>query len=153
MLFLEEKNKKLHLIVKGILTSIYFRKNRRFMEVLLAFVVLHYHILTSPCIECGFAFVLISQCSYTSEFDHVCLMEPMVALLFNVVIAISSFLFSSLLAVYSSWISPPSRNRTYISKYRSIEKFMKLPFQRVSIHRKWSSNKEVMSILLDLLES
>jgi hypothetical protein len=36
----------------------------------------------------------------------------------------------------------------HISKYRSIEKFMKLPFQRVVIHQKWSWNEGAMSVLL-----
>jgi hypothetical protein len=38
----------------------------------------------------------------------------------------------------------PLLSRTeHISKYTSIEKFMKLPFQCVVIHKKWSSNKEL----------
>jgi hypothetical protein len=43
---------------------------------------------------------------------------------------------------------PPLCRTKHISKYRSIEKFMKLPFQRVVIHRKRSSNKGAMSVLL-----
>jgi hypothetical protein len=43
--------------------------------------------------------------------------------------------------------SPLSRTE-HISKYSSVEKFMKLPFQRVVIHRKRSSNKGAMSVLL-----
>jgi hypothetical protein len=59
-------------------------------------------------------------------------MEAMVALLFDVVITIFSFLFSSspcclrLLAVSSLWISSLYRTE-HILKYSSIEKFMKLP--------------------------
>jgi hypothetical protein len=60
-----------------------------------SFVVLRCLLPTSPCIDVALAFVLIYQCSYTSEFDLVCLMESLVALLFNVVITIPSFLFSS----------------------------------------------------------
>jgi hypothetical protein len=52
-----------------------------------------------------------------------------------------------LLAVSSHLFFPLSR-KEYISKYRSIEKFMKLPFQRVIIQVKRSSNKGVMSVLL-----
>jgi hypothetical protein len=36
----------------------------------------------------------------------------------------------------------------HISKYSSIEKFIKLPFQCVVIHWKRSSNKGAMSVLL-----
>jgi hypothetical protein len=43
---------------------------------------------------------------------------------------------------------PPLSRTEHISKYSSIEKFMKLPFQRVVIHQKWSSNKGAMSVLL-----
>jgi hypothetical protein len=44
---------------------------------------------------------------------------------------------------------PPPLSRTeHILKYSSIEKFMKLPFQCVVIHRKRSSNKGAMSFLL-----
>jgi hypothetical protein len=42
----------------------------------------------------------------------------------------------------------PLYRTEHISKYSSIEKFMKLPFQRVVIHQKRSSNKGVMSVLL-----
>jgi hypothetical protein len=43
----------------------------------------------------------------------------------------------------------PLLSRTeHISKYSSIEKFMKLPFQRVVIHWKRSSNKGAMFVLL-----
>jgi hypothetical protein len=52
-----------------------------------------------------------------------------------------------LFAVSFSWISPLSRIE-HKSKYNSIQKFMKLSFQRVVIHRKSSSNKGAMSILL-----
>jgi hypothetical protein len=52
-----------------------------------------------------------------------------------------------LLAVTFSWISPLSRTEP-IEKYSSIENFMKLPFQRVIIHRKRSSNKGALSVLL-----
>jgi hypothetical protein len=50
-------------------------------------------------------------------------------------------------AVYFSWIFPLSRTE-YISKYSYIEKFTKLPFQRVVIHQKRSSNKGAISVLL-----
>jgi hypothetical protein len=43
---------------------------------------------------------------------------------------------------------PPLYRTEHILKYSSIEKFMKLAFQRVVIHRKLSSNKGAMSILL-----
>jgi hypothetical protein len=43
---------------------------------------------------------------------------------------------------------PPLSRIKHISKYSSIEKFMKLPFQCVVIHRKRSSNKGAMSVLL-----
>jgi hypothetical protein len=38
---------------------------------------------------------------------------------------------------------PPLSRTEHISKYRSIEKFMKLPFQRVVIHEKRSSTREL----------
>jgi hypothetical protein len=47
-----------------------------------------------------------------------------------------------LLAVSFLWISPLSITE-HISKYSSIEKFMKLPFQHVVIHQKWSSTREL----------
>jgi hypothetical protein len=43
---------------------------------------------------------------------------------------------------------PPLSRTKHISKYSSIEKFMKLAFQRVVIHQKRSSNKGAMSVLL-----
>jgi hypothetical protein len=43
---------------------------------------------------------------------------------------------------------PPMSRTEHISKYSSIENFMKLPFQRVVIHWKRSSNKGAMSVLL-----
>jgi hypothetical protein len=49
---------------------------------------------------------------------------------------------------------PPLSRTEHISKYGSIEKFMKLPLQRVVIHRKLSSNKGAMSVLFqDVLHS
>jgi hypothetical protein len=56
-------------------------------------------------------------------------------------------LFSSSPCYLFSWIPPLSRTE-HISKYRSIEKFMKLPFEGEVIHRKRSSNKGAMSVLL-----
>jgi hypothetical protein len=43
---------------------------------------------------------------------------------------------------------PPLSRTEHILNYSSIEKFMKLLFQRVVIHRKRSSNKGAMSVLL-----
>jgi hypothetical protein len=74
-------------------------------------------------------------------------MESLFALLFNVVITISSFLFSSSPSCLFFMDFPLSRTK-HISKYSSIQKFMKLPFQRVVNHRKRSSNKGAMSVLL-----
>jgi hypothetical protein len=41
---------------------------------------------------------------------------------------------------------PPLSRTEHISKYSSIEKFMKLPLQHVVIHQKRSSNKGAMSV-------
>jgi hypothetical protein len=43
---------------------------------------------------------------------------------------------------------PPLSRTEHMYKYNSIENFMKLPFQRVVIHQKRSSNKGGMSVLL-----
>jgi hypothetical protein len=64
--------------------------------------------------RCVFAFLLIYQRSQISEFYPVCLMESLVALLFNVVITISSFLFSSSPCCIFFMDFPSVHNRIYI---------------------------------------
>jgi hypothetical protein len=52
-----------------------------------------------------------------------------------------------LVADSSSWIYPCTQNRTY-TKYSSIEKFVKLPFQRVLIRLNRSLNEGDMAVSL-----
>jgi hypothetical protein len=146
MLLLEEKNKMFHLRLKAYLQAFMFGKEKVHGDV----TILCNSSLPSSEISmyrCGFCFCLDLSMLYTSKFDLVCLMESLVTLLFNVVITISSFLFSSSPCCHFFMDSPLSRIE-HISKYSSIENFMKLPFQRVVIHRKRNSNKGAMSVLL-----
>jgi hypothetical protein len=113
MLLLEEKNKMLHLIrLKAYLQAFIFGKEKVHGGV----TIFCSSSLPSSDIsmyQCGFAFVLIYQCFITSEFDLVCLIESLVALLFNVVITISSFLFLTF-PCYLFFIDFPSvQNGTY----------------------------------------
>ena len=82
---------------------------------------------------------------FSSEFDHVRLMKALPKLLLVVVIVISSILLP--LCCSCLGFSPVYRIE-HIPKYRSIEKFMKLPFQQVVIRFKRSPNERVMTILL-----
>src|SRR6185312_1419968 len=80
---------------------------------------------------------------FSSEFDHVRLMKALPKLLLVVIIIISSIL----LPLCCSWLGfPPVYRIEHIPKYRSIEKFMKLPFQQVVIHLKPSSDGGVMPV-------
>ena len=98
--------------------------------------------------RCGFCFCLdllmllnfwIWSCMLNGVIGHPSLQCCHHHLLFLVLII-------SLLSLFHGF--PPLSRTENISKYSSIEKFMKLPFQLVVIHRKRSSNKGAMSVLL-----
>lgn len=146
---IERENQKLHWVegLRHTYKHLYSEK-RRSMEVLPSFVI-HHLLPTSPYVF-NIAWVLICQCfgiwscmlngTIANPSLHCCHSH----LLFLVLII---FLLSLL-----HGFSPLSRTE-HISKYSFIEKVMKLPFQRVVIHRKQSSNKGVMSIALRAVQN
>ena len=128
-------------------------------------------LLTSPCVECcalvirrglfatslfvegrplvpSFANVIgVLPLLQASEFYHVRLMKTSPKLLFIVVIVIFSILFSSRCSCLFFVESLLYTQQNIYQKYRSIEKFMKLPFQRVVTRFKRSPNERVMTVL------
>ena len=117
--------------------------------------VIHRGLLaTSSCVESrllvpSFANVIgVLPLLQASEFYHVCLMKASPKLPFIVVIVIFSYLvLIALLLPLLCGISPVYSTE-HIPKYSSIEKFMKLPFQRVVIRFKRSPNEAVMPVSL-----
>jgi hypothetical protein len=149
MLLLEEKNKMLHLIkLKAYLQVFMFGKEKVHGDV----TILCSSSLPSSDISmyrCGFCFCIdlsmllnfwIWSCMLNGVIGRPSLQCCHHHLLFLVLII-------SLLSLFHRFPLCPEQN-IYQNKYSSIEKFMKLPFQRVVIHRKRSSNKGAMPILL-----
>ena len=88
-------------------------------------------------------------CSKLLNFFTCGLIKALPELLFVVVVLISTLLFSS----YCSCLFfgfPPVYIIEHIPKYNSIEKFIKLPFQRVLIHLNLSPYEGVMAVSLQL---
>ena len=137
-----------------------------------ALLVVRYDLLlTSPCVECCALVIrrgLFATSSFVegrplvpsftnviwvlpllqaSEFYHVRLMKTLPKLAFIVIIVIFSILFSSRCSClfFEESLLYTQQN---IYKYRSIEIFMKLSFQRVVIHLKPSPNEGVMPVSL-----
>jgi hypothetical protein len=143
MLLLGEKNKMLHLRLKAYLQAFMFVEERVHGDI----TILCSSSLPSSDISiyrCGFCFCLdltmllnfwIWSCMFNGVIGRPSLQCCHHHLLFLVLII-------SLLSPFS-WISYLSRTQ-HIYKYS----FMKLPFQRVIIHQKRSSNKGAMSVLL-----
>ena len=82
-----------------------------------------------------------------SEFYHVRLMKASPKLPF---IVVSHLLYLVLIVLLLSLLRriSPVNSTEHIPKYRSIENFMKLPFQRVVTRFKRSPNERVMTVLL-----
>ena len=106
------------------------------------FVVRRDLLLTSRCVECC-ALVIHRGLFSTSSLDENIAQAPLHCccrhLLYLVLIALLLPLLHGISHVYST---------KHIPKYRSIENFTKLPFQRVVIRFKWSPNEGVMPVSL-----
>ena len=117
------------------------------MQLDVAFVIHHGLLATSLFVDGRplvslFANVLGSlSLLQASEFDHVRSMKASPKLLLLVVIVILLFLVLITLLLPLPRGFSPVYSTEHIPKYRSIEKFMKLPFQRVVAHPRRSPNE------------
>jgi hypothetical protein len=147
MLLLEEKKQMLHLIrLKAYLQAFIFGKEKVHGGVtILCSSSLPYSDISMY--QCGFLFcldlsMLLNLWILSWMFNGV-IGRPFLQCCHHHVLFL--VLIISLLSLFHRF---PLCTEQNISKYSSIEKFMKLPFQCVVTHKKWSSNKGAMSVLL-----